>query len=387
MIAGESDPRVLVGLVNYRVHADRQKIVDALQGRLTDHHRCLLRMHLAHVKQLDVDIEMLDLKTDQQLEPLRTQLQLLKTIPGVDTVAAHVLLAEIGADMSRFPSAGHLVSWAGLCPRNEKSAGKSFNTRIRNGNPWLKSTLVQSARAGARTRSSYLRAQYHRLSARRGKNKATIAVAASMLVATWFMLRDGTPWNDLGVDFFDRRDPAKSARRLTRRLEALGYQVAISRDHQRPNSPRTSRPDAGVCFPVVAQRGLVRRRFASYPVGARVHETSAISRIARERPPSVDAGFGTLIPHPTTSTPRPRRSSSPSPTRPCSPSNAPSIPCIPPWLQSVLRTGNRGCCSRRERLAVQVLDATDQLTALLREYLDSVRFDIADLDEDLGDPF
>ena len=228
MIAGESDPRVLVGLVNYRVHADRQKIVDALQGRLTDHHRFLLRMHLAHVKQLDVDIEMLDLKTDQQLEPLRAQLQLLKTIPGVDTVAAHVLLAEIGADMSRFPSAGHLVSWAGLCPRNEKSAGKSFNTRIRNGNPWLKSTLVQSARAGARTRSSYLRAQYHRLSARRGKNKATIAVAASMLVATWFMLRDGTPWNDLGVDFFDRRDPAKSAHRLTRRLEALGYQVAIT---------------------------------------------------------------------------------------------------------------------------------------------------------------
>jgi transposase len=133
-----------LGLVNYRVHADRQKIIDALQGRLTDHHRFLLRMHLAHVRQLDADIEMLDLKTDQQLEPLRTQLQLLKTIPGVDTVAAHVLLAEIGADMSRFPSAGHLVSWAGLCPRNEKSAGKSFNTRIRNGNPWLKATLLQA---------------------------------------------------------------------------------------------------------------------------------------------------------------------------------------------------------------------------------------------------
>jgi hypothetical protein len=153
---------------------------------------------------------------------------------------------------------------AGLCPRNEKSAGKSFNTRIRNGNPWFKATLVQSDRAGARTRSSYLRAQYHRPSARRGKNKATIAVAASMLVATWFMLRDGTPWNDLGIDFFDRRDPAKSARRLTRRLEALGYQVAIT-PASPPGKPPTQRQGP---FPSSYPTPVVFRHFPSHREGS-----------------------------------------------------------------------------------------------------------------------
>jgi hypothetical protein len=142
---------------------------------------------------------------------------------------------------------------------------------------------VQSDRAGARTRSSYLRAQYHRPSARRGKNKATIAVAASMLVATWFMLRDGTPWNDLGIDFFDRRDPAKSARRLTRRLEALGYQVAIT-PASPPGKPPTQRQGP---FP---SSYPTPRRFPSLPVpsrGKRKLETRGISTVTRDQPPSV----------------------------------------------------------------------------------------------------
>ena len=129
--------------------------------------------------------------------------------------------------MSRFPTAGHLISWAGLCPRSDTSAGKTRSRRLRKGNPWLKATLVQCARPAARTRGSYLRAQYYRLASRRGANKAVVAVAASMLTAAYYILRDNKPWHDLGVDYFDRRDPTKAARRLVSRLQALGFAVEL----------------------------------------------------------------------------------------------------------------------------------------------------------------
>ena len=228
LIAGETDPDALLALVDRRVHADRQLIRDALQGKVTEHHRFLLRLHLQHVTQLEADLARIDQEVERQLEPFRPQIQLLKTIPGVDTVAANALLAEVGADMSRFATASHLVSWAGLCPRSDRSAGKTRSRRTRNGNPWLKSLLVQCARSASCKRDSYLRAQYYRLAGRRGGNKAVVAVAASILTAAYHMLRDGTPWNDLGIHFFDRRDPAKAARRLVRRLEALGFAVELS---------------------------------------------------------------------------------------------------------------------------------------------------------------
>lgn len=227
LIAGESDPEVLVGLVDRRVHAKRDRIRDALQGRLSEHHRFLLRLHMQHVTQVEADLAEIDREVERQLEPFRVQVDLLKTIPGIDSIAAHALIAEIGVDMTRFPTAGHLVSWAGLCPGSDRSAGKTRSRRLRKGNPWVKSLLVQCARPAARTRNSYLRAQYYRLAGRRGANKAVVAVAASMLTAAYHMLRDGTPWEDLGVDFFDRRDPTKAARRLVSRLEALGYAVEL----------------------------------------------------------------------------------------------------------------------------------------------------------------
>ncbi len=227
LVAGESDPEQLLRFVDPRVQADRDAIREALRGRMTDHHRFLLKMHMEHVRQLDDDIAKLEREVATQLEPFRQQVDRLTTIPGVDLVAAYVILAEIGLDMSRFPTAEHLVSWAGLCPRTDKSAGKTKSRRIRKGNPWLKTALIQAARAGSRTRRSYLRAQYYRLAGRIGGNKAIIAVAVSILTAVWHMLRTDSEWKDLGPDYFDRRDPTKAARRLMRRLEALGFSVEL----------------------------------------------------------------------------------------------------------------------------------------------------------------
>jgi transposase len=151
----------------------------------------------------------------------------LTTIPGVSDVVAQTIVAEIGVDMTRFPTVGHLISWAGLCPRMDESAGKRRSTRVRHGAPWLKTTLVQAAWAGKRAHHTYLQAQFHRLSARRGPKKAIVAVAASTLTAVYFILRDGTEYHDLGGEYFDQRQKTRTVRRLTKRLEALGYDVQI----------------------------------------------------------------------------------------------------------------------------------------------------------------
>lgn len=161
------------------------------------------------------------------MAPFHAAVSLLTTMPGLSDTAARVVIAEIGADMSRFPSPGHLVSWAGLCPRLEVSAGKRHSTRIRHATPWLKTTLVQAAWAAARTRDSYLHAQFVRLKSRRGPKKAIIAVAASMLTAAYFMLRDGVEYHDLGGRYYTQRDKEETAKRLLRRLRDLGIEVAV----------------------------------------------------------------------------------------------------------------------------------------------------------------
>jgi transposase len=148
-------------------------------------------------------------------------------MPGLSDVAAQVIVSEIGVDMSRFPTAGHLISWAGLCPRNDESAGKRRSTRLRQGAPWLKATLVQAAWSAARTKTGYLRAQFLRLKSRRGPKKAIVAVAASMLTAAYHMLRDDLDYRDLGTNYFDRTDRTKAAKRLVKRLGDLGYAVEI----------------------------------------------------------------------------------------------------------------------------------------------------------------
>jgi transposase len=195
-----------------------------LRGRVTQHHRFLLRLHLQQIDAINAAIG----DIDQEVEPFRDAIQLLTTIPGIDELSARVILAEIGRDMSRFPTAGHLISWAGLRPKNDESAGKRRSTRMRKGAPWLKTTLVQCAWAASRRKASYLQAQFHRLRARRGAKKAIGALAASILTIVYHMLISGEFYRDLGPDHFDRRAKARQTLRLVTRLQNLGYTVQIS---------------------------------------------------------------------------------------------------------------------------------------------------------------
>jgi transposase len=227
IIAGEEDPERLAALALGTARRKQAALVEALRGRVTPHHRAMLQLHLGLVDTLDAALAVIDDRVGKALEPIRASARLLTTMPGVSDLVANVIVAEIGIDMTRFPTSGHLVSWAGLCPRNDESAGKRRSTRVRKGAPWLKTTLVTAAWAGIRVKDSYLHSQFLRIRARRGAKKAILAVAASMLTAAYFMLRDGVEYHDLGSDHFDRRDRSKVIHRLVRRLRDLGCEVAI----------------------------------------------------------------------------------------------------------------------------------------------------------------
>jgi len=227
LVAGETDPERLADLVHGRLKASRADLVAALHGRVTAHHRFLLQLHLTQVDALEQAVHDVEVRLGHALVPFRTALDRLITMPGVSETVARVLVAEIGFDMTRFPTAGHLVSWAGLCPRLDESAGKRLSTRTRPSNPWLKTTLVQAAWAAARSKNTYLRAQFLRLKSRRGPKKAILAVASSMLIAAYHMLKHDLDYRDLGADHFDRRDKTKLANRLIQRLQGLGLTVEV----------------------------------------------------------------------------------------------------------------------------------------------------------------
>ena len=186
-----------------------------------------MRLHLQQIDAIDGAIGEIDQEVDAQVEPFRTAIQLLTTIPGVSDLSACVILAEIGRDMSRFPTAGQLLAWAGLCPGQNESAGKRKSSRLRIGAPWLKTMLVQCAWAASRRKDSYDKAQFNRLRSKRGPKKAICAVAASMLTAIYHMLKDGTLHQDLGADHFDRRSTEVKAKRLVAQLTKLGFQVEL----------------------------------------------------------------------------------------------------------------------------------------------------------------
>jgi len=228
LIAGETDPAALAALAHRRIKATPAELEAALRGRVTDHHRFMLGLLLQHIDAIDAAITQIDQEVDGKIEPFRTAIEILSTIPGIHQLSAAVIVAEIGIDMARFPTEAHLISWSGLCPRNDESAGKRRSTRMRKGAPWLKTTLIQCAWAAARKKDRYLQAQFHRLRARRGAKKAIGAVAASILTAAYHMLKNGTLYHDLGPDHFDKRAKAKHVDRLVHRLRNLGFAVALA---------------------------------------------------------------------------------------------------------------------------------------------------------------
>lgn len=227
IIRGEEDPDRLADLSQGRLKASRPAVVAALRGRVTPHHRFLLRLHLTQIDALEVAVRDVEVRLGEALAPFQSAVDRLMTIPGIRHTMARVIVAEIGLDMSRFPTAGHLVSWAGLCPRLDESAGKRRSTRTRRGAPWLKTALVQAAWVAARTRNTYLHAQFLRLKSRRGPKKAIVAVAASMLTAAYYILKNGVTYAEQGADYFDCRSKAQLTRRLIKRLEGLGVTVEV----------------------------------------------------------------------------------------------------------------------------------------------------------------
>ncbi len=205
------------------------QLEQALSGRVGPHQRFLLAEQLAHIDALDASLERLSTEIAERMRPFDELIERLDAIPGVGRTVAEVLLAEIGADMTRFPTANHLVSWAGMCPGHNESAGKKRSGKTRKGSPWLRAALVQAAHAAARAKQTYLAAQYRRLTARRGTKKAAVAVGHSILVIVYHLLTDpDCPYVDLGATYFDQRDPGAVQRRLIHRLEALGYHVQVT---------------------------------------------------------------------------------------------------------------------------------------------------------------
>jgi transposase len=228
LAAGETDPERLADRVQTRIRASRRQVIEALRGRLAEHQRQLLQIHLDQIAAIDRALAALDAALDHSLDPFHEAAGRLTTIPGVGALAAAGIIAEIGCDMSRFATPAHLISWAGLCPANDESAGKRRSTRLRKGAPWLKTLLVQVAWSAARAKAGYLPALFARLRARRGPKKAIIAVAAAILTAVYWMLRRGTSYQDLGTDYFERTDRQRLATKLVRKLDQLGFTVTLA---------------------------------------------------------------------------------------------------------------------------------------------------------------
>ncbi len=228
LIAGQTAPQALAKLADGRLHATRAELEASLRGRVTAHHRFMLRLHLEQVDALDTALARIDQEVGANVEPFRVAIEMLSTIPGLSSLSAEVIVSEIGIDMSRFPTEAQLISWAGLCPKNDESAGKRRSNRVKKGAPWLKITLVQCAWAATRKNGSYLQAQFLRLRSRRGPKKAIVAVAASILTAAYHMLKDGTLYQDLGANHFDQRAKGKHVLRLVNRLQNLGFAVQIT---------------------------------------------------------------------------------------------------------------------------------------------------------------
>ena len=229
LIEGEQDLDQIAELAKGPLRRKRAELVEALRGTVGAHQRFMLREVLGHIEETSARLERLSAEIAERLRPFEEVLQRLETIPGWGRRTAEEVIAEIGTDMSRFPSAKHLASWAKVCPSNNESAGKRKSGSTGQGNRYVRSTLIEAAQSAGRTKGTYLSAQYRRLASRRGAKRAAMAVGHSMLVVAYCILREGTTYQDLGANYFDERKEEHVVRHMQRRLERLGYAVTITK--------------------------------------------------------------------------------------------------------------------------------------------------------------
>jgi transposase len=227
ILSGSTDPEVLPDLAKGRLRKKLPLLKEALQGRFRPHHQFSLGQILSHLDFLDEAIEEVSKEVQNRIGPFLREIELLDTIPGVDQRVAETIVAEIGVDMSRFPTHRHLASWAGLCPGNNESAGKRKSGKTRKGDRWLRQTLMEAAWAASRARKTYFSALYHRLVRRRGKKKAAIAVGHAVLVIAYHVIKNKIPYYELGADYFDRLNLTYVKHHFVKRLEGLEYKVTL----------------------------------------------------------------------------------------------------------------------------------------------------------------
>jgi len=230
LVAGMTDPALVADLAKGRLREKREALEQALAGRVTDHHRLMMSSHLTHIDFLDEQIEQLNQAIAERLRPFEAELTRLETVPGIGRRTAEVLAAEIGLDMSHFPSAAHLASWAGMCPGNQESAGKRKTGKTRKGSKWLRRALVQAAQAAARKKGCYPATQFRRLIVRGGAKKALVAVGHTLLVTVYYLLTRHEEYHDLSPVHLDAELQARETKRAIRQLEAKGYTVTRSSD-------------------------------------------------------------------------------------------------------------------------------------------------------------
>ena len=228
LIQGSSTPQEMAELAQRKLRSKIPQLELALEGKIEEHHRFLLKLQLDRVEAIEADLAILEQRTEEKLDPYKEQLILLDEIPGVDLTLAAVIIAELGIDMSVFQSVPQLASWAGVCPGNNESAGKRKSSRVPKGNVYLKTALVEAAHAAARAKGTYLRDKFHRLKARRGYKRAAVAIAHKILVSIYHMLSQSVSYNDLGDLYLDKLNKHHLTRNLVRRLERLGYSVTVT---------------------------------------------------------------------------------------------------------------------------------------------------------------
>jgi transposase len=228
LVKGQGDAATLAALAKGRLREKQELLQKALSGRVRTHHRFMLAHHLSHIDFLDEAIAQLDHEIEEQMRPFAAALATWDSLPGINQRLAEIIVAEIGADLEPFENADQLASWAGMCPGNHESAGKRKSGRTRKGSPWLRRALIEAAHGAARTKHKYFQALYGRLAARRGKQRAAVAVGHSLLVTGYYLITRQTTYQDLGGNYFDERDREAVKRRAVRRLERLGYRVELA---------------------------------------------------------------------------------------------------------------------------------------------------------------